>query len=362
MEVAAPHFRRPGDPPPSRSPSLAMAARALATQAADGVAAPLARSRVRGALWNAAASDPAPLAYLVSGPPGRVVEALPPIIASTSSATHLGAGLVERNGTAWLVLLASPRRAPLRPFPRAVPVGATALLEGELVTGLAEPRLFVTAPDGTARERPVTGTRRFSAELRFDRAGRWLVEVVGRGLNGPEVLALMAVSAGVEPPEPAAAVNEPDPVDPAAAEELVLAAMNATRRRHGLPTLEPSPALNSVARAHSHDMLRSGLLAHQLPGGASTVERVRRARVAYRKVLENVAKGTTALAAHEEIEGSPAHRENLLAVGPTLAGVGIARGVLPGGGPVVYLTEVFVEPPAEPGRSPLSTLDGVELR
>jgi uncharacterized protein YkwD len=109
-------------------------------------------------------------------------------------------------------------------------------------------------------------------------------------------------------------------------------------------------------------MLRAGLLAHQLPGGTSTVERVRRSRVAYRKVLENVAKGTTALAAHEEIEGSPAHRENLLAVGPTLAGVGIARGVLPGGGPVVYLTEVFVEPLAEAGRGTISTVNGVELQ
>jgi uncharacterized protein YkwD len=338
-----------------------MAARVLAALAADGVVAPLARRRVRDALWNAAASDPAPLAYLVSGPPARVAEALPQIIAATSSASHLGAGLVERDGTAWLVLLALPRRAPLRPFPRAVPVGASALLEGELVTGLADPRLFVTAPDGTARERQVTGTRRFSAELRFDRAGRWLVEVVGRGFNGPEVLALMAVSAGDDPAKPAPEVDEPDPADPDAAVELVLATMNATRRRHGLPPLASSPALSAVARAHSDDMLRAGLLAHQLPGGASTVERVRRARVAYRKVLENVAKGTTALAAHEEIEGSPAHRENLLAAGPTLAGVGIARGVLPGGGPVVYLTEVLVEPLAEAGRSAFSTVNGLEL-
>jgi uncharacterized protein YkwD len=251
---------------------------------------------------------------------------------------------VERDGTAWLVLLASPRRATLRPFPRAVAVGDTVVLEGELVTGLADPRLFVTAPDGTARERAMSGTRRFRAELTFDVPGRWVVEVLGRGLNGPEVLALLGVSAGAELPSGATVAEGPDPEDQGAAEARVLAAMNATRRHHDLPPLESSPALTAVARAHSADMLRAGLLAHRLPGGASTVERVRRARVPYRKVLENVAKGSTALAAHEEIEGSPAHRDNLLIAGPTLAGVGIARGTLTGGGPVVYLTEVIVEP------------------
>lgn len=348
MEQAAPRLHRPGDPPPTRSTVLALAARELAALAASGDPAPLARVHVRDALWNAAASDPAPLAYLISGPAARVAEALPPIIAARSFAGQLGAGVVERDGTAWLVLLASPRRAPLRPFPRAVAVGDTAVLEGELVTGLAEPRLYVTAPDGSVQERSIAGTRRFKAELRFDRRGRWLVEVVGRGLNGPEVLALLAVSAGEEPPSAAPSPPAgPDPEDPAAAEARVIAAINATRGRHGLPPLEPSPALQAVARAHSAEMLRQGLLAHILPGSGDIGERLRRARIPFRKALENLAKGQSALSAHEATEESPAHRDNLLTSGPTQVGVGIARATLPGGGPVVYLTEVFVEPPRD---------------
>jgi uncharacterized protein YkwD len=122
--------------------------------------------------------------------------------------------------------------------------------------------------------------------------------------------------------------------------------MNRTRRQHALPPLAPSPALTAVARAHSAAMLRAGWLTHQLPGADDTVTRVRRAGIRYRKVLENVAKGASALAAHEDIEWSPAHRDNLLAEGPTLAGVGIARGSLAGGGPVIYLTELLIEPPA----------------
>ncbi len=353
MALAGPLLHRPGDPAPARSAVLSLAARELAALAAAGDPSPLSRAHLRSALWSAAAADPAPLAYLISGPPARVAEALPPVITSRSFASHLGAGVVERGGTAWLVVLASPRRAPLRPFPRAVAVGEAAVLEGELVTGLAEPRLFVTAPDGTVLERPVTGARRFRAELRFDRPGRWLVEVVGRGLNGPEVLALLAVSAGPELPPPPAARIEPEPDDPAAAEAGVLEAMNETRRRHGLPPLEHSPALRSVARAHSAEMLRLGLLAHVLPGTGDLGERLRRARIPFRKALENLAKGQTALSAHEATEESPAHRDNLLSRGPTLAGVGIARARLPGGGPVVYLTEVIVEPPRDAAGNPV---------
>jgi uncharacterized protein YkwD len=352
MDVAAPLLQRPGDPPPARSGVLALATRQLASLAAAGDPAPLDRVQVRSALWNAAASDPAPLAYLVSGPPHRVAEALPSVVSARSFAGHLGAGVVEREGMAWLVLLASPRRARLSPFPRAVAVGASAVLEGELVTGLADPRLFVTAPDGSVGERPVSGSRRFTASLRFDSPGRWLVEVLGRGLNGPEVVGLLAVSAGPEPAAPPQGHGAgPDPADPAEAEARVLVAINATRGRHGLPPLEPSARLQSVARAHSAEMLRQGLLAHILPGSGDIGERLRRAGIPFRKALENLAKGQTALAAHEATEESPAHRDNLLVAGPTLAGVGIARATLPGGGAVVYLTEVFVEPLHEAARN-----------
>lgn len=357
VHLAGALLRRPGNPPPAHSASLTLAARELASLAATGVH--LSRARVRTALWNAAASDPSPLWYQVSGPAGRVAEALPPLVSATSSATHLGAGVVERDGKAWLVLLASPRRAPLGPFPRAVAVGASATLEGELVTGMADPRLFITAPDGTVRERPVAGARRFTAELRFDQPGRWLVEVVGRGLSGPEVLALLAVSAGAEPPSSPALAGGPDPLDPAAAEDRVLAAMNATRRRHGLRELASDPVLRKMARAQSAEMLRQGLLVHILPGSGEIGERLRRAQIPFRKALENLARGQDALSAHEETEESPAHLDNLLAPGPTVAGVGIARGILPGGGPVVYLTEVLVEPPVEAGSN---TRNGAELR
>ena len=41
-------------------------------------------------------------------------------------------------------------------------------------------------------------------------------------------------------------------------------------------------------------------------------DRLRRARIPYARVAENVAKGSSAMAAHRGAEDSPAHRENIL--------------------------------------------------
>ena len=74
----------------------------------------------------------------------------------------------------------------------------------------------------------------------------------------------------------------------------------------------------------------------------------------FRSARENVARGDGALDAHRATVESPAHLANLLAPGVKLMGLGIARGALPGGQPVVYLTEILVEPldPVPAGASP----------
>ena len=73
-------------------------------------------------------------------------------------------------------------------------------------------------------------------------------------------------------------------------------------------------------------------MSHVLPGTGELVDRLRRARVPYRRAYENVARGGSALAAHEAAEESPAHLANLLAPGVARVGVGIARGPAAVGG------------------------------
>jgi uncharacterized protein YkwD len=126
----------------------------------------------------------------------------------------------------------------------------------------------------------------------------------------------------------------------------VYAALNALRAAHGLAPLPLVPALVDVARRHSEAMRSAGLVAHVLPGSSDDVSRrLQRRGVAYRRALENVARGRTALEAHRVAEDSPAHRLNLLDPGVHSVGIGIAREDA-GTGQRVYVTEILLDPGA----------------
>lgn len=332
---------------PAVSGALVLAARELARRGAAGDPEPLGLRARRAALTAGLAYDPAPAAYLVRGPPERIgpllTESLP-----ARGATHVGAGAAEVDGGLLVVVLAAERRALLEPFPRALPPGGAARLAGRLAPGLARPRVVVTVPAGDVREAEVRGgPGAFEARLAFPEPGEYLVEVVARGSEGPEVAALLAVTAGAPAPQAPAAALEvrpapaPEPEDVGGAEAAVARAIGALRARRGLGPVSVSAELSAVARAHSAAMLAAGKVSHVLPGSGELTDRLRRARVGYRRAYENVARGGGALAAHAAAEESPAHLANLLAPGVTQVGVGVARGER---ADAVYLTEILVEP------------------
>jgi uncharacterized protein YkwD len=332
--------------PPRVSGALVRAARELARRAAGGSLAPLEQASRRSALTAGHAYDPSPSAFLVRGS----ADQLPSAVAELGfprRATHVGVGSATVDGAVLVVVLASERKARLGAFPTAVPVGTAAPLSGVLEAGLSRARVYITVPSGAVREADVTGgAAAFRASLGFPARGRYVVEVVGQGEGGPEVAALLEVTAGEAPAAPAAAsrARAAEPADRAAAEAGVVRAINGLRLARGLDPLRATTALTEAARRHSERMLAEGRIAHVLPGSGEFVDRLRQAEVPYRRAYENVARGGTTLAAHEAAEESPAHRENLLQAGATRVGVGIARGTLPSGLPVVYLTEILVEP------------------
>jgi len=343
-----------GEGRPRTSAALVRAARELAARAASGEADPISRGRVRGALARALGYDAAPAAVLVAAAPeeapGAVARALP-----RDRATHLGAGAVERDGRTWIVLLLSERKVKLDPFPREMAPRTTALLAGTLSAPLRRPRVFVTAPSGEATEAGGSAGRAFRVPVEFRSAGRYLVEIVAEGDAGPEVAAILTVSAGGAPLDPPLApAPRPEPEDRAASERAVLDALNATRRRHGLPPVTSAPDVAAVARRHSEAMSAAGRVAHLVPGSRDAGERLRRAGVPYRRAFENVARAATALEAHGEAEESPAHLANVLRREATRVGIGIARARLASGDPTVYLTEIFVEPPDDGADSRLT--------
>jgi uncharacterized protein YkwD len=338
---------------PRPSAALARAARELAALAAGGAPDPIARGRLRGALARALSHDVDVAAILAVDAPENVADAVARSL-PRRAATHVGAGAVERDGRAWLVLLLADRKLRLDPFPREVASGARAVLSGSLLPPLARPRVFVARPSGRVVEAGGAAGPHLRVELEFPGAGRHVVQVVAEGEAGPEVAALITVSAGGAPLDGPPASPPRDPPDPAAADAAVLDALNATRRRHGLAPLRADPRLADVARRHSEAMAVAGRVAHLVPGSPAVADRLGRAGVPYRIALENVARAAGALAAHAEAEESPAHLANVLQPEPTLVGIGVARGRLPSGDPTVYLTEILVEPPDDHRESPLA--------
>ncbi len=337
------------------SAALSLAARELARRAASGDHADTSGPASREALARALCYDPSPAVYSVRARPEDAADALAQLLPA-SPASHVGAGAVERDGVLHAFVLTSQRKASLDPFPREVPAGGAAVLSGRVSRGLRAARVFVTVPSGEVREldTAVAGSR-FRARIGFPLRGRYTVEVVGEGVRGPEVAALLTVAAGgaaIEaPPRPAQAAAEPD--DPVAAGAAVVRAMNATRRARGLPALTATAELTELARRHSTAMRDAAMVAHVVPGSGEIGDRLRRAGVPYRFAYENVAQGPSALAAHGKIEESPAHLANVLA-SATQVGVGVVRGALPSGAPTVYLTEILVQPPDDGRESALT--------
>jgi len=329
------------------SGALDRAARALAEAAASTDPDPLARSRVQNALRLAGAHDPSPTAHLSAGAPDDLLAALLARL-DRNGWTHAGIGEHEAAGVHRLVLLLSHRTSRLDGFPGAVAAGSSATLKGELV-GLLHPRAWITRPDGVSEELDLAGGRTFASPIRFALPGRYTVEIVGTGEHGPRVAALLGVSVGgaecAEPPSPGEPRAEPD--DLGESELALVDAANATRRAQGLGALVSSPELAAVARRHSERMRSAGVVAHVLPGESELVDRLRAARIAYRRAFENVASGGTALDAHAATEASPAHRANLVSPSATRIGVGLARGALPTGERTIYLTEILIEPPVD---------------
>jgi uncharacterized protein YkwD len=350
LEAVRAHLR----PAPRTSPALVLAARELAARAAASAAELNARGALRGALARARAFDPWPAAVAIAAAPDEIPAAVARAL-PRAGPTHVGAGVVEREGVAWVVLLFSERRARLDPFPRDLPPGARAVLSGALFAPLASPRVFVTRPSGEVVDAGGGADRAFRVPLEFSAAGRHVVEVVAESAGGPEVAALLTVSVGGASLEaPARAAVGPDPADPAATEAAVLAALNATRAARGLPRVTADAEVAHLSRRHAEVMAEARRVAHVLPGSADVSTRLRGAGVAFRRGYENVARGATALEAHLAVEESPAHLANVLAPGATRAGIGVAHGKDASGAPTVYLAEILVEPPDDGAASPLT--------
>jgi uncharacterized protein YkwD len=123
-------------------------------------------------------------------------------------------------------------------------------------------------------------------------------------------------------------------------ERTLLAEMNRARVQHGLGRLHVDAHLQRAARAHSHEMLATGVFQHGAFGS-----RMRQFDVTGRLAGENLAWGTGARGSARGIVAawlaSPEHRANLLRPSFTRVGIGELVGAFQGAGGADVVTADF---------------------
>ncbi len=241
------------------------------------------------------------------------------------------------------------RRFELRPVPSSGEPGTALALQLKVDPAYAAARVHVTQPRGQTRELPVGlggGWAVASVPLAEEKGRQW-VEVMAEAARGPEVLALFPVEVG----RPLshlwvgeAKADESGISTGAAAEELIGRLLARERGRFELPPLERDERLDAVARAYSQEMAETGEIAHVSVASGSIADRLAAAGYEFRFAAENLARGASLVDAHEGLLRSPGHRAAMLEPAVSRLGVGVARGRSPGGGPMWFVTQIFVRP------------------
>lgn len=142
-------------------------------------------------------------------------------------------------------------------------------------------------------------------------------------------------------PRPAAAAGDPS------AEARLVAATDHARAAAGLPGLAVAADLTRVARDHSVRMADQGRLAHNPQIGAQVS--------GWQRVGENVGRGPSTEAVHDQFMGSATHRAVILDPGFTEIGVGVE--VRDG---LLWVSQVFRQPETVAAATPVPSTPAAE--
>jgi uncharacterized protein YkwD len=136
--------------------------------------------------------------------------------------------------------------------------------------------------------------------------------------------------------------KEPDKTEPTATEKAIVELINMERAKEKLPALKIHAVLTKVAREHSQNMAKTGMLQHVLDGKKPT-DRVKASGYRFLMCGENIAVSEGKYTPAEIVQGwmdSKSHRENILTPRFSETGLGIAtndKGE-------TYYTQVFATP------------------
>ncbi len=275
--------------------------------------------------------EPYPKMAFVRAPRAAESEALDTLVHKLQlpegTLATIGVGL-DRDAASFFVIVAvQDKSLDLDAIPRQLAAGGHTRVSGKLLGAFALPHLYVTDPHGAARTLPATlDGARFAADVRCDRGdGRYQVEVFGSDEGGPRVLANFPIFCGVAPPTVfvGATGYVGTSIDTKEAEARLFALVNQDRRAAGLAPLTSDPALAAVAREHSLDMLRHDFLGHVSPTTGNPVDRVKKARLTFKRLAENVGRNGSVEELELGLMASPGHRSAILDKDATRVGIGV---------------------------------------
>lgn len=208
------------------------------------------------------------------------------------------------------------------PLPRVFEPGQSVTLQGHVAPRFEFSHVYLTKPDGTVEERRMPA-RAIDASFKLEAAGKYRLEVMGDGKSGPVVVSNLPLYVGIA--EPAATGIAGSVVEPAQAEERMLALLNQARRAAKLAAVVADSELRAMALAHSLDMVEQHFFGHVSPTTGAPEDRARAAGLLVSIVGENVAAAATPEVAHEGLMSSPGHRANMLRAEFTHVGIGASK-------------------------------------
>jgi uncharacterized protein YkwD len=244
------------------------------------------------------------------------------------------------DGGSVVSVIAVDALADLSPLPTSTRVGQWLTLDGTMLIPASAAKVVLLGPRGAPKSVPASLTgRKIRSSFAVDQPGGWVVQVLATVSTGPRPVLEASVYAGTPPPDqfvPAPAPGEAAAQGAKDDDDGMLRMINAARVSEGLLSLTRDPELDRVARAHSQEMLKAGVVGHDV-GTGDPKARATAASIVAHAVGENVATSKTLEGAHRALWASPSHRENTLMSQFTRVGVAVLRA--PDG--MVWVTAMF---------------------
>ncbi len=243
--------------------------------------------------------------------------------------SHCGLGLASDDRTTLAVWIGVDRAVELDSLPVSPDPGTSVEISGKRIhSPSGDIALYLGRPGGTVIKLTpgtVTGDGGFTFVIPVGAAGRYDLELLHDTGHGPETVVLLPLYAGTTPPSrPTVTLDRTD--DGGRFEEgVLLAYLNAARKKAGLKGLKPDPRLQRVAAAHTADMVAAGFFGHVSPSRGALSERLARADLSPERSAENIASSTSLHRIHRNLMDSPAHRINMVDPEFTHVGIGVAH-------------------------------------